>query len=125
MPEVRGLPPGRRRILVVEDEFMVAMLLEQQLGMAGFEVVGPVAHLAEAITAAHQLVDLALLDVNLRGEMVFPAARILLARGVPVVFCSGYTSLSAIPAEFSAVPQVSKPYELDCLLATVQAALPR
>ena len=76
------------------------------------------------VQPALEPVDGALLDVNLRGEMVFPAARILIARGVPVVFCSGYTSLRTIPAEFAAVPQVSKPYEPDLLIAALRSVLP-
>ena len=114
---------ARKRILVVEDEFVVAMLLEQQLQAAGFEVIGPLAQLPEAVRAASGPIDLAVLDVNLRGEMVFPAARILLARGIPVVFCSGYTALAAIPAEFAAVPQISKPYDPEELLRMVAALI--
>jgi len=119
-----GAPASRLRILVVEDELVVAMLLEQQLEEAGYEVVGPVGRLDDAVAAAQLPVDIAVMDVNLRGEMVFPAARILRARGVPVVFCSGYTALTAIPAEFALVPQVSKPYETETLLATLRQALP-
>jgi DNA-binding response OmpR family regulator len=124
MPHAQGVTSARPRVMVVEDELVVAMLLEQELDHAGFDVVGPFARLDEAVRAAEDPVDAALLDVNLRGEMVFPAARILIARGVPVVFCSGYTALRAIPAEFSGVPQVSKPYEPQRLIATLRAALP-
>ena len=80
-----------RRILVVEDEMMIAMLVEDTLTDAGCVVVGPFARLAEAMVAARNAdVDAACLDINLFGEQVFPAAEALAARGVPFVLLSGY-----------------------------------
>jgi CheY-like chemotaxis protein len=99
------------RILVVEDELIIALNLEDMLASFGCEVVGPFAHISEAEQAARsERLDGALLDVNVRGRLVYPVAEILLARKVPVLFCSGYSDTSIMPERFARVPQMSKPY---------------
>jgi two-component system, response regulator PdtaR len=83
-----GLTP---RILVVEDEFLIAMELEQTLRRAGYQVVGPAASLATALELLRQVrPDAAVLDVNLAGEYVTPVAEVLRAMTVPFVLASGY-----------------------------------
>ena len=80
-----------RRILVVEDDAMIAMMVEDMLMDLGCTVIGPAASLEAAIGLASgdPAIDGALLDVNLNGASVFPLADDLRARGVPIVFCSG------------------------------------
>lgn len=100
-----------KRVLVVEDEFLVALGLEDNLRSLGCAVVGPISSLSAALAAAaHEKVDAAILDVNLAGEAVYPAASILADRGIPFLFCSGYTGSVRMPAEFADTPRVSKPY---------------
>lgn len=100
-----------RRVLVVEDEFLVALGLEDNLRSLGYTVVGPISSLSAAmIAAARERVDAAILDVNLGGEAVYPAAAILADRGIPFIFCSGYTGSVRMPPEFADVPRVAKPY---------------
>lgn len=100
-----------KRVLVVEDEFLVALGLEDNLRSLGCTVVGPIASLSGAMAAAaHEKVDAAILDVNLAGEAVYPAASILADRGIPFIFCSGYTGSVRMPAEFADAPRVAKPY---------------
>lgn len=100
-----------KRVLVVEDEFLVALGLEDNLRSLGCIVIGPAQSLASAMQmAAREQVDAALLDVNLAGEAVYPAAAILAERGIPFLFCSGYTGAGRIPAAFTDVPRVAKPY---------------
>ncbi|MFG1182275.1 response regulator [Xanthobacter versatilis] len=100
-----------KRVLVVEDEFLVALGLEDNLRSLGCTVVGPIASLAGAMeVAAHERVDAAILDVNLAGEAVYPAASILADRGIPFIFCSGYTGSVRMPTEFADAPRVAKPY---------------
>ncbi|MFG1373817.1 response regulator [Xanthobacter oligotrophicus] len=100
-----------KRVLVVEDEFLVALGLEDNLRSLGCTVVGPVSSLSGAMAAAaHEKVDAAILDVNLAGEAVYPAASILADRGIPFIFCSGYTGSVRMPAEFADAPRVAKPY---------------
>lgn len=80
-----------RRILVVEDEFLVAMDLEDLLTEMGFEVVGPANHLRDAIELAREeQIDFAVLDINVAGAQSFPVADILRNRNIPFVFSTGY-----------------------------------
>lgn len=102
---------SNRRVLVVEDEYLVALGLDDNLRSLGCTVVGPVASLSAAIqAAASEKIDAAILDVNLAGEAVYPAARILAERGIPFIFCSGYTGSVRMPPEFADAPRVAKPY---------------
>ena len=79
------------KVLVVEDEMLVSMLVEDMLADLGCTVVGPAAEIDEAMALAESAdIDLALLDVNLGGTPIFPVADALKARGVPFAFASGY-----------------------------------
>jgi CheY-like chemotaxis protein len=81
------------RILVVEDEAAISLLLEDMLLDFGCEVVGPAARLTAALDIAHrETLDLAILDVNVAGEPVYPVVEALEARKVPFVFSTGYGS---------------------------------
>ncbi|MDF0488432.1 response regulator [Sphingomonas sp. H39-1-10] len=100
------------RVLVVEDEYLLADDLSVALSSAGAEVLGPVPSVdeaAERITAEPRI-DVAVLDVNLRGDMVFPVADALIERGVPFAFATGY-DCEALPDRFAAVPRVEKPFK--------------
>jgi len=99
-----------RRILVVEDEYLLADDLAQELRDAGAEVLGPVATVGDAqtIIGSGEQVDAAVLDVNLRGEMVFPLADELTARRVPFAFITGYDS-TTLPPRFADTPRFAKP----------------
>jgi DNA-binding response OmpR family regulator len=114
-------PPAR--ILVVEDEYLLADALADGLAALGVQVIGPVGGLAEALAlAATAEIDGAVLDINLRGEMVFPLADALAARGVPYVFATGY-GRESIPAHHQGAPTLSKPVDvaaLKSLLETVR-----
>jgi len=99
------------RILVVEDEFLVSVALEDDLRDAGAEVVGPFSDLAAALAGAeHHVFDLALVDINLGGTMVYPLADVLVARRVPFLFLSGYAGAD-LPVRFAAQRRLSKPYD--------------
>jgi PAS domain S-box-containing protein len=86
---------GSRRVLVVEDESLVAMALCSDLAARGWEVLGPAASIEEAvqILAGTSAPDVAVLDVNLSGRLVYPLAEQLRAQGVPFIFCTGYERL--------------------------------
>ena len=112
-----------RHILVVEDEVIVAMNLERLLEEFGCIVIGPVATVRDALTLAEsRRLDGALLDVNVRGERVFPVADALVARGIPTIFVTGYGA-DVIPRHLEAVPVLSKPYEAATLKAVMARAL--
>lgn len=111
------------RVFVVEDEFLLAMQIEQELLSRGCSMIGPFGKLSEAIDAAprHQF-DLALLDVNLSGEMVYPLADELMRQRIPFVLVSGYGA-SNIPERFRAAPRVPKPYDPKALFEAIRQAL--
>lgn len=79
------------RVLVVEDEMMVAMLIEDMLSDLGCTVVGPASRLEDAMDIARSTdIDCAVLDVNLGGQSIFPLADMLRAKGAPFAFATGY-----------------------------------
>jgi len=99
-----------RRILVVEDESLVAMLLETILEDLGCDVVGPEGTVAAgADTARSADIDAALLDVNVAGELVFPVAEALKGRGIPFVFSTGYGE-GGLPEQWRGHPTIQKPF---------------
>lgn len=104
--------PEPLRILVVEDELFVAMLVEDLLGDLGCRIVGPAANAADAVRAAEgETFDFALLDVNLGdGETSFQAAEILRRRGVPFAFVTGYGDQGVRP-DLRDAPVLSKPID--------------
>lgn len=108
------------RVLVVEDEYMLADELENELLHAGAIVLGPVGTLEDAlsIVAAEANMDGAILDANLRGEMVFPVADLLLERGVPFVFITGYDN-SVFPARFERIVRCEKPVNMKRVTQTI------
>ena len=80
-----------QRVLVVEDEMMVALYVEDIVTELGHEVVGPAMRLEEGLTLAREAaIDMAILDVNLHGARSFPIADALSARGIPFIFATGY-----------------------------------
>lgn len=99
-----------RRILVVEDESLVAMLLETILEDMGCTPVGPASNVDEGLVmATDEALDAALLDVNVAGRQVFPIATALKARGVPFVFSTGYGE-GGLPDEWRGHATVQKPF---------------
>jgi CheY-like chemotaxis protein len=102
--------PGSR-IFVVEDETLVLFSLEDILADLGCEVVGQAMRLDQAISRAQDVgpVDVAILDVTIGGSNVFPAARILADRGVPLLFATGY-GRDGLPDEWQAHAVIVKPY---------------
>ena len=108
-------PKDRQRVLVVEDEALVAMMIQDTLVEFGFQVIGPVSSASGAMAAAREgHFDAAVLDVNLGDGLVFAVAEILEKRGVPFVFVTGYDA-DCIDARFSDVPILQKPIERDML----------
>jgi PAS domain S-box-containing protein len=99
------------RVLLVEDETLVAMMMAELLQDIGFDVVGPFGSVAEGISGMERLpLDAAVLDVNLRGEMVYELADKLMGHGVPIVFVTGYGA-DSVDRRFSAYPILQKPVD--------------
>jgi PAS domain S-box-containing protein len=103
------------RVLLVEDEALVAMMIAEALADFGFRVLGPVSTASEALAAARERpLDAAVLDINLGDGLVYTVAEILANRGVPFVFVTGYDAESVDP-RFDGVPILQKPIERDAL----------
>jgi DNA-binding response OmpR family regulator len=101
-----------RRVLVVEDEFLVSLATTDFLESIGCEIVGPAARLTKAIELVQsELLDAAVLDIDIAGEMIWPVAAELQDRGVPFLFLSAHKPLMIFPALFAAVPCLDKPLE--------------
>ncbi len=101
----------QRRILVVEDEALVAMLVEDALTDAGFAVLGPARSVAQALEMLRGAApDAAVLDLNLGGENSLAVAEALAARGIPFVVATGYGA-AGLPAHLRHIPVLPKPYD--------------
>ena len=99
------------RVLIIEDESLVAMLLETILEDMGCVVVGPESNVDDGLAAAtsEASLDAALLDVNVAGREVFPVAEALRARGVPFVFSTGYGE-GGLPEHWRGNPTIQTPF---------------
>jgi CheY-like chemotaxis protein len=106
-----------RKVLVVEDEAMIAGLIEMTLGEAGCSIVGPVATLEQAFeTLERERLDAALLDIRLNGRDVYAVADALNTRGIPFIFISGFTQ-KQMPPGYRKCPYIAKPFVPDAMLA--------
>ena len=119
------LPPLLgRKILVVEDEYMIAADLSFLVEEAGAEVAGPVGSVAEALsligTGGGEL-DAAILDINLGGERAFPVADALTSLHVPFVFTTGYDAM-LVPEPYSSVRRMEKPIDRELLIQALAHA---
>jgi len=114
-----------RKILIVEDDTLIAMELEERLGELGYVVLGPVGTLdaAEKLIAA-QRPDAALLDANLDGVSSVPLGVKLAGLGVPFAFCTGYDAIKNAPAEVASAPVLTKPISDADLKAGLKTLLP-
>ena len=115
-----------RRILVVEDEAIVAMMLEEMLSDLGCIVVGPAMTVREALAMVEaQPLDLAILDVNVSREPVYPVAELLRSRNVPVIFSTGYGAEEQRSrySQFRDCTVLPKPYDSDDLERVLRKVL--
>jgi CheY-like chemotaxis protein len=121
--QVSGSAPTGLRILVVEDELMISMLVEDMLAELGHEVVGTAASIEEASRLARSGdFDGALLDVNLNGYTVDAVADALVGRNIPFVFTTGYGQ-QGVPEAYRDRPMLQKPYQIEQLSRALARAL--
>jgi CheY-like chemotaxis protein len=114
-----------KRVLVVEDELMIRMLLQDMLSDLGHTLAGEAGRIDEAMTLAKKgEFDLAILDVNLNGQPISPVVEILLERGLPFVFATGYGQ-RGVPEPYRQTPTLQKPFQADALAQAIEAASPR
>lgn len=120
-------PLTGRRLLVVEDDYFIAVELERSLQRLGAEVVGPAGSLADAmrlVEDAGDRLDGAVLDIHLGEDRAFPVADALTERAVPFVFLTGYDAL-VIPETYAAAPRCEKPVNTAQLARILANATPR
>ncbi len=112
-----------KRVLVVEDEPMIRLLLDDMLADLGYTMAVEAGRLDEALAKAKDgEFDVAILDVNLDGQPITPVVDVLAARGVPFVFVSGYAR-RGIPEAHSHVPLLQKPFQSDGLASALAAVV--
>jgi CheY-like chemotaxis protein len=112
-PPLQGL-----RILVVEDDYLIALVLLELLQVAGAEVIGPLGWVKDAlavVTDVEQRLDAAVLDVNLHGEKSYPIAEALKQRAIKFVFATGYGA-EALEVGYQSCPRCEKPFNPDMLI---------
>jgi len=113
-----------KRVLVVEDELMIRMLLQDMLVDLGYTLAGEAGRIDEAMKLAQQSeFDVAILDVNLNGQPISPVVEILIQRGLPFVFATGYGQ-RGVPEAYNATPTLQKPFQADALAQAIEAAAP-
>ncbi len=112
------------RVLIVEDEMLVAMNIEDMLLDLGHEVAGLAGRLAPALALANEAeFDLAMLDVNLAGQQSFPVADVLIGRGIPFLFATGY-GIKGIPEAYRDRPVLQKPFRAQDLGEALARVVP-
>ena len=119
------IPSGAgRRVLIVEDEFLLVLAMEEAFVEHGFSIVGPVAEVGEAARlAAESEIDAAVLNIRLRDGLVFPAVRPLMERGIPFVFVS--SEAIAAPDWMPEAPRFKKTVRMDLVVETVVQLITR
>jgi len=113
-----------RRLLLVEDDYLIAADLTRTLERLGAEVLGPAGSVEDALdllATANGRLDGAVLDINLGDEQVFPVADALMAQDAPFVFVTGYDAV-VIPEAYGAAPRLEKPVDRGLLLRTLRGA---
>jgi CheY-like chemotaxis protein len=123
MSSEQGASARRLRVLLVEDEVLIGMLLEDMLDDLGYEVAATASRVDEAMQIARETaVDVAILDVNLNGQEVYPVAEILAGRHIPFVFASGYGERS-LPEHLQGRPTLPKPFQQEMLESCLASLL--
>ena len=113
--------PDERVLLIVEDEYFLAHDLAEYFQNLGADILGPAGSVGDALQLLDgSQVQGAVLDVNLKGERVYPVADALRQKGVPFVFASSYEP-DQIPARFQGIPHVVKPYAMEDLIGVLSA----
>jgi CheY-like chemotaxis protein len=114
-----------KRILVVEDELMIRMLLDGMLEDLGYTMTAEAGAIDEAMTLARKAdFDVAILDVNLNGQPITPVVEVLIERGLPFVFATGYGQ-RGVPEPYRSHPTLQKPFQADALEQALRAVTPK
>lgn len=113
-------PAPRPRILLVDDDYFLAQDMARELNELGCEIVGFAANLDQAMEISARIdADAVVLDINLHGQMIYPAIEILRKREIRMVFVSGYDQ-AVVPREFRDIPHLGKPAMSSAILAAMR-----
>jgi DNA-binding response OmpR family regulator len=113
------------KVFLDEDEGIIRILVADMLGELGHTLAAEAGHIDQALELARSTeFDLAILDFNLRGEMVTPVAKLIMARGRPIIFATAFGS-EGLPEDFRNFPALLKPYHLEDLAALIDQVGPR
>jgi DNA-binding NtrC family response regulator len=114
--------PGGKRVLVVEDELMIRMLLQDMLADLGHTLAGEAGRIDDALALAKECeFDVAILDVNLNGQPISPVVEVLIERRLPFVFATGYGQ-RGVPEPYRNTTTLQKPFQADALAHAIAAA---
>jgi CheY-like chemotaxis protein len=121
----QGGSAGRKRVLVIEDELMIRMLLQDMLTDLGHAIAAETGRIEEALSLAKRAeFDVAILDVNLNGQPVTPVVEVLVERGLPFVFATGYGQ-RGVPEPYRGTPTLQKPFQADALAEAIKTVVTR
>jgi DNA-binding NtrC family response regulator len=113
-----------KRVLVVEDELMIRMLLQDMLTDLGYTLAGEAGRIDEALELARNAdFDFAILDVNLNGQPITPVVEVLIERRMPFVFATGYGQ-RGVPEPYRTTPTLQKPFQMDALEKAIKQIAP-
>jgi DNA-binding response OmpR family regulator len=113
------------RVFVVEDEPMIRIMVTDMLGELGHTIAAEAGHLDQALELAQSAeLDLAILDVNLKGRLITPVAELIRARKLPIIFATGYGA-EGLPEQFRDLPALQKPFQLETLAAMIDDVMGR
>jgi len=119
------LQKDTQRILLLEDDLLLAMDMEDCLVDKGFTIVGPFGRVADAVDAIGRTeLDCAIVDLNLHGELSFPVIELLQQHSIPVIVCSGYAELPELKARLAGLPLLPKPWDAKILSRLMQEHFP-
>ena len=114
----------KRRAMVAEDSALVSLGLEFELRQQGIEIIGCASTVEQALVMAKtEVFEIAILDINLHGEMIFPVADLVLQRGIPIIFTTGYDPRQMLPPEYADTACLQKPYDFRALMHLVAQTL--
>jgi CheY-like chemotaxis protein len=118
-----GQDSAKASIFIVEDETMIRMMVVDMLEDLGYTVAAEAGELDAALAlSATTNFDIAILDVNVNGRIILPVAEAIRARGLPVIFATGYGA-HGLPDQFKDTPTLQKPFQMDILAKTIEDAL--
>lgn len=123
MADIANTDASRAKVLLVEDEVMIRMMVADMLGELGYSIAGEAGDIDEAVRLVQITdFDIAILDVNVNGRMISPVAEAVSMRGRPFVFATGYGS-DGLPEKFRDIPALQKPFQIETLRRAIEAAL--